>query len=183
MMQAHVPPTLPYQGRQLNYAGVGRTPGSHMYLDATTGRTLELFYGQLEQLGPVFGLAVVAGNQALGRVRVDNTLLNGHQAQVGSVLLLGPIEFVPAGPKAHAAWPARLVPSNGDGAPARKHGVITQVAPAGTYGWISDERTGTAVFVHRTQLRRGATLMVGLRVSYVAAQNERGLAAFDVGPA
>lgn len=181
-MHAHVPTTLQYQGHQLNYAGVGRTPGSHMYLDATMGRTLELFYGQLEQTGPVFGLAVVAGNHALGRVRVDNMLLNGHQAQVGSVLLLGPIEFAPAGPKAQAAWPARLVPDR-QPAPDRKRGVITQVAPAGTWGWISDERTGTAVFVHRTQLRRGASLTVGLRVSYVAAQNERGLAAFDVCPA
>lgn len=180
-MHAHVPPTLQYQGHQYNSAAQGRTPGSYMYLDPTTGRILELFYGQIEQTGPVFSLAVVAGNQALGRVRVDNTVLNG-QAQVGRVFLLGPIEFAPAGPKALAAWPARLV-SPRPPASARATGVITYVAPAGTWGRLSDERTGTVVFVHRTQLQRGATLTVGLRASYVAAQTERGLAAFDVCPA
>ncbi len=32
MMHAHVPTTLQYQGRQLNYAGVGRTRVLHIHV-------------------------------------------------------------------------------------------------------------------------------------------------------
>jgi cold shock CspA family protein len=149
------------------------------------GRTLELVYGQIAQTGPVFCLAIVASNRALRQVRVDTALLNGRQTQVGSILLLGPIEFLPAGPQAQAAWPVRLVGNgqNSQNTPGRKTGVITHVAPTGSHGFLSNERTGASVFVHQTQLRRGATLRVGLRVSYVEASRQRGLAAFDVRPA
>lgn len=182
-MQAHVPWILPYQGRQILYSGVGRTPGSLMYLDATTGRTLELFYGQIEQTGPVFCLAVVAGNQAVGRVRVDNTLLNGHQAPVGSLLWLGLLAYLPTGPKAQAAWPARLVPNGQAIHGGRKTGVLTYVAMSGTWGKLIGEQDGKEVFVHFTQLRRGTTLTVGRQVSYVEAQSDRGPQAWDVWPA
>jgi cold shock CspA family protein len=160
-----------------------------MYLDATSGRTLELYFAQVERTGPLFSLGRVANNQAIGPVRIDHGVVHGFgTVSMGDLLIVGPLDFLPEGPRATAAWRVQVqtngslfphntpVPTRHD----RHFGVITRVNDFGAYGFVSDERTGSTVFVHATQLRMGARLQVGQRVSYVLATNPRGPAAFDV---
>jgi hypothetical protein len=103
------PKTLPFRGGIINKAGVGNAAGSTSYVNHTTGQMLDLFQAQIIQVGPIFALAAVVGNEALGKVRVDHRLLNGSgPAQLGDALIIGPLEFLPAGPSAQAAWRSRF---------------------------------------------------------------------------
>lgn len=187
-MKTRIPRILPYQGRTINYTGDGRTKGSLMYLDAMTGALLELYYAQVEKTGPVYSLARVA-NSSLGTVRVDHAILNGvGRVNVFDLLIVGCLQFPAEGPRATAVWRApvvQIVPTVVPLAPSlpqvhRQFGVITWVHEFGKYGSITNERTGCPMFVHHSQLRRGAQLLQGFRVSYVEGTNPRGPAAFDV---
>lgn len=187
-MKTRIPRTLPYQGRTINYTGPGRTAGSLIYLDATTSTVLELYFAQVERTGEIYFLARVANN-SLGTVRVDHAVLNGvGRVNVGDLLIVGCLQYLPEGPRATAVWRAPVVsvaPMAVPVAPVvpqfgRQFGVITWVDPLGKYGWITNECTSRQVFIHHTQLRRGAQLLQSFRVSYVEGTNPRGPAAFDV---
>jgi cold shock CspA family protein len=188
VMKTRIPRTLRYQGRTINYTGSGRTAGSLMYLDAMTGSLLELYFARVERTGPLYSLARVANN-SLGTVRIDHVSLNGvGPVVIGDVLIVGCLQYLPEGPRATAIWRAPVAPIVPTVAPpvpqmGRQFGVITWVHPLGKYGTITGEQTGRQVFVHHTQIRRGARLLQGLRVSYVEGMNPRGPAAFDVWPA
>src|ERR1051325_3597933 len=104
------PRTLPFHGSSINKAGAGNAPGSTAYVNHTTGQILDLFHAQVVQVGPHFALATVIANEALGTVRMDHHLLKGSgPAQIGDELIIGPLEFLPAGPRAQAAWRTCLV--------------------------------------------------------------------------
>jgi cold shock CspA family protein len=193
-MQLCIPRTLRFNNRFINYAGAGRAPGGHMFLDAATGRTYELFFAQIDRVGPHYSLAVVFGNGAVGKVRVDHSSFDGVRSLgIGDMLIVGPLSFLPEGPKAEGAWLARAVnsgarrPTRSNGAAratgsGRQTGVITRVADQGSFGWIASEQTGRLIFVHASQLKRGAVLQPGSRVSFVEAMNDRGPTAYDVWP-
>lgn len=190
-MKTRIPRTLRYQGRTINYTGSGRTTGSFMYLDAATSTVLDLYFAQVERTGPVYSLARVANN-SLGTVRIDHVSLNGvGPVGVGDLLIVGCLQYLPEGPRATAIWRAPVAPIVPTAVPVappvpqigRQTGIITWVHPLGKYGTITGEHTGRQVFVHHTQLRRGARLLQGLRVCYVEGMNPRGPAAFDVWPA
>lgn len=187
-MKTRIPRTLRYQGRTINYTGDGRTKGSLMYLDAMMGSLLELYYAQVEKTGPVYSLARVANN-SLGTVRIDHVSLNGvGPVGIGDLLIVGCLQYLAEGPRATAIWRAPVepvVPTVVPVAPPlpqfrRQFGVITWVDQLGKYGWVTNERNGGQLFVHHSQIRRGAQLMQGVRVSYVEGTNPRGPAAFDV---
>jgi cold shock CspA family protein len=191
-----MPNSLPFQGGLINNAGTGRAAGSTSYLNHVTGQSVDLFKAQVAQVGPLFALAEVADNKALGKVRVDHNLLNGSgPAQLGDTLIIGPLQFLPAGPRAACAWPAgrpslqRPQPAR---PPMRPHqappawrnkGTITRVAQTGAFGQVTDERDGQQYFVHTSQLQRGALLRIGAHVSFLPARTPRGLSAIEVQPA
>ena len=124
-MKAQVPNALSYNGHQINHAGDGKSPGSHLYLDGATGQTLELYYVQVTQNGPHYCLGTAAGNAALNKVRIDQEKLNGHgPAKVGEVFLAGPLSFPSEGPKARyrlACHRRQPVTAAKAGTPPRRH--------------------------------------------------------------
>ena len=154
-----------------------------MYLDPIPGRCMELFFAQVTRSGPVFSLATVADNEALPQVRIDHRSFNGNgPAQIGDILLIGPLEYRPEGPRARSAWPVRSAnPTRGflSQKPVRSHGVISSVKGP-DWGWITPSDGGAGIFVHASQLRAGTPLRIGVRVTYQEAQTHRGLAAIDV---
>jgi len=88
--KSNLPKTLPFQGGRINQAGPGRAAGSINYVNHITGQSLDLFEAQVVQVGPIFALAAIAGNDALAKVRVDQALLNGSgPAQLGDTLIVG----------------------------------------------------------------------------------------------
>ena len=203
--QSSLPKCLPFQGGVINNAGAGRAAGSTSFLNHVTGQNLDLFEAQVAQVGPLFALAEVADNKALGKVRIDYNLLNGSgPAHLGDTLIIGPLQFFPAGPRAVCAWPSRtssparpltrpVHPRSGPSIPAsrpyhtpaprRNKGTVTRVAQTGAFGQITDERDGQQYFVHASQLQRGALLRIGACVSFLPAKTPRGLSAIEVQPA
>jgi cold shock CspA family protein len=204
MKNQEMPKSLPFQGGVINNAGVGRAAGSTSFLNHVTGQNVDLFKAQVAQVGPLFALAEVADNKALGKVRVDHSLLNGAgAAQLGDTLIVGPLQFLPAGPRAVCAWPTRAaspmrtaarpinpwshhsIPATSQyhaPVPRRNKGTVTRVAQTGAFGQITDERDGQQYFVHSSQLQRGALLRLGARVSFMPAKTPRGLSAIEVQP-
>lgn len=190
-----MPNSLPFQGGVINNAGTGRAAGSTSYLNHITGQSVDVFKAQVTQVGPIFALLEVADNKALGKVRVDHNLLNGSgPAQLGDTLMIGPLQFLPAGPRAVCAWPAgrsrlqhpqpvRSPMRHLQASPTRRNkGTVTRVAQTGAFGQITDERDGQQYFVHASQLQRGALLRIGARVSFLPARTPRGLSAIEVQP-
>jgi hypothetical protein len=109
-------------------------------------------------------LAAVVANEALRTVRVDHHLLNGSgPARIGDELIIGPLEFLPTGPRAQAAWRTCLAPPRHRQAqrnvclpPNRCRGVITRVAATGAFGQAIETPSGRPFFVHHSQLQGGA---------------------------
>jgi len=178
-MQNQLPRTLSYLRRPLNYCGRGRTPGSHVYMDmAAGGLAYEMFVARVCRTGLHYSLAIIDENQALGKVRIDNVILNGAgPTRVDDVMIVGPLDYQLNGPMAKGVWRLTRPPIG------RRTGVITKVEPPGNYGWLTCEQTGISVFVHQKQLRPGVYLAPGQRVSFVLGDTGRGPAAFDVGSA
>lgn len=181
------PKTLPFHGSVINKAGAGNAPGSTVYINHTTGQTHDLFKAQVVQVGAQFALAAVVANEALGTVRVDHHLLNGSgPARMGDELIIGPLEFLPAGPRAQAAWRTCLAPLhrqpqwNASLMPNRCRGIITRVAATGAFGQAIETPSGRPFFVHRSQLQGGAALRIGCSVSFIPARTPRGWSALEV---
>ena len=198
----NLPKRLPFQNNVINQAGPGRAAGSTNYVNHVTGEGLDLFQGQVVQVGPIFALLTIAGNEALSKVRVDHALLNGSgPILLGDTLIVGPLDFLATGPRARAAWPSRaevqhrpgtcgVQPRGGTAIPTyrqrpvsklhRNRGTVTRVAPTGAFGQVTDQRNGAQYFVHHSALQRGAMLRIGARVSYTPARNPQGLLALLV---
>ena len=181
------PKTLPFHGSVINKAGAGNAPGSTAYVNHTTGQTLDLFQAQVVQVGPHYALVAVVANEALGTVRVDHHLLNGSgSARIGDELIVGPLEFLPAGPRAQSAWRTCLAPQHRQPqrnvclAPNRCRGVITRVAATGAFGQAIETPSGRPFFVHHSQLQSGAALRIGCPVSFIPAKTPRGWSALEV---
>jgi cold shock CspA family protein len=138
--------------------------------------------------GPHFALAAVTGNFALRSVLVPKEIL--ANLAVGEQVLIGGIEYRPAGPRALAASragqseprprlgllkpkapsrePSLLFPEHRTAVHAlREVGVIASVAGSGTFGRIIADRTGDSVFLPGSALMPGASLKPGLRVSFL----------------
>jgi cold shock CspA family protein len=190
-MKSELPKALRFQGRTLNSAGQGRVPGSHVYFDVARGEAFDLYLARVAQVGPLFGLAEVPGNAAMPRVRVDQALLNGDGPMaVGDVLVVGPITYAPAGPRAQAAWRMRPAETR-DPRPAPaprpaprddwKLGTL-KVLKGPDWGFLHPLDGGPDVFVHARSLRGGATLSFGLRLRFKQVVTAKGLAALEVWP-
>jgi cold shock CspA family protein len=180
-MNVRLPNHVVLQGRGLNHAGAGRAPGSHAYVDPGRGNVLELFFAEVIQVGHLFGLCRVANNTAMPTVRVDHGLLNGAASlSVGQVLLIGPLAYEGAGPKAQGAW---LVNGNGhrnhNGAAVEKFGQVW-ILKAG-YGFIKPADGGANAFFHFSECV-GFAPMVGMHVRYTPRTDPRGPKAFGVRP-
>jgi len=172
----NVPRTLPYHGRMLNYSGPGRVSGSHIYLDLSRGKALEMFVGEVVQTGTIYSLAQIRGSQTMPAVRVDHAAIHGAGTPtIGMLLLVGPVHYEASGPNSLGAW--RLGASSNLKS-TRKIGVIARVASSGTYGQIMDQE-GQVVFVHQNHCRPG-TFALGRRVSFVLGDQGRGPMALDV---
>jgi cold shock CspA family protein len=168
------PRTLPYRGRSITYSGKGRATGSVVFLDGIRQELLEFFAATVLTTGPAYSVVQVPGNPALGKIRVPHAALNGGGLpRVGGRLLIGQIVFGPAGHESGNAWcvNSRQVAGRDTG---------TVIYFQGTWGKITRDQDGREVFVHVTQMRLGFPRQAGARVSFVAADNGRGLAAFDV---
>lgn len=188
------PRSLPHRSGRINLSGAGKAPGSAIYLDLRDGSTIELYVAQVTTIGPLAVFAQVAGNQGLSRIQVDAHVLP-NSLLVGDVLLVGSILFGGGTPLAKRAWLAPK-PESSHGHPpvvgrptvngasrTASVGVIAKVADTKAWGFISAEGTSTPVFVHHTNLLYGAQLVVGRRVQFELARNEKGLTAFNVRPA
>lgn len=169
-----LPRTLPLRGREIAYSGKGRAPGSVVYLDAARQKLREFFVGRIATTGPYYSVVMVPANPSLGTIRVAHTALQGtHQPRVGGAALIGEIDsFAAGGLAAGVGW--CLVPQS-DG---RHTGTV--IFYRGTWGKITRDSDGVEIFVHDTQVRMPVLKRTGARVSFVAAENGRGLAAFDV---
>lgn len=196
-VKAQPPKSLVYRGRNLMLAGSGPTRGSFAYLNPVDGQTLILHAVRVQQVGTIYAQGVVADNTSFPPVRIDHTAFNGAgPARPGYVYLCGPLTYLGTMPKAECAWPlhvqhldppSQVYPPRPARPPRpvrtpppamqRQAGVITEAKP--TYGRIVDG-AGNSYFVHASQLRPGAILMIGLRVTFVPVQETRGIAAYDV---
>ena len=182
-MQANCPRHVVFENRGFNQAGSGRAPGSVAYVSPATGQVLEVYFAEVVQTGSLFGLARVANNAALPLVRVDQGLLNGSgPMRLGAVLLIGPLEYLPNGPRAKAVWPVSVQQTAPPIRPANieRLGVISAVK-AGGFGFIRSDG-GADVFWHVTELH-GFTPFVGMRVAYTPISDDRGVKARNVRPA
>ena len=122
----------------------------------------------------------------MARVRVEHTAIANHiMPAVGDALLIADVEYKGAVPVGGVAWnlgraqhatarPAAPVPQSG-----RDKGTVIFVHQA---GWCkaSCDSNGQEVFIHPIQWRPTSPIRVGLRVSFVAARTERGVAGYDV---
>jgi cold shock CspA family protein len=95
--------------------------------------------------------------------------------RVGDLLIIGLIEYGQIR-CAKAAWPLRTARNVRFG----RKSVIIKVSPTGAFAQIVTEGSGKRVFVHASQLQRGAALRVGSRLTFIEADNGRGPAAYDV---
>ncbi len=169
-----LPRTLAFRGRSITYSGKGRAAGSVVYLDGVRQCLLEFFVASVMTTGPSYSMASVAGNPALGKIRVHHSALSGNGLpRVGDTMLIGEIEFGHVGHEAKTAWCITAHAGLG-----RQTGTV--IFYQGTWGKITRDRDGQEVFVHETQVRAISAKRIGARVSFVAADNGRGLAAFDV---
>ena len=178
-MQAECPRHIVLQARGLNYAGAGRAPGSHAYVDPGRGKVMELFFGEVIQVGHLFGLCRVANNLAMPTVQVDHGLLNGAgPLSVGQVLLIGPLTFEGAGPKAQGAWLVKVNgTSNHNRTVVEKSGKVW-ILKAG-YGFIKPADGSANAFFHFSQCV-GFAPTVGMHVRYTPRINPRGPQAVGV---
>ena len=168
------PRTLPFRGRSITYSGKGRASGSVVYLDGARQQLLEFFLATVNTTGPAYSVVSVPGNPALSRIRVPHTSLNGTQTpRVGGTALVGDIDFAAAGPQAGTAWCVHSRGGNG-----RQTGTV--IFYQNTWGKITRDHDGVELFVHDTQVRAPHVKRPGARVSFVSADNGKGLAAFDV---
>jgi cold shock CspA family protein len=169
-----LPRTLPFRGRSITYSGKGRAAGSVVYLDGVRQHLMEFFQADVMTTGPAYSMVSVPGNPALGKIRVHHSALSGEGLpRVGDSLLIGEIEFGSGGHEAKTAW---CITSHRG--PGRQTGTV--IFYQGTWGKITRDQDGQEVFVHETQVRATSAKRIGSRVSFVAADNGRGLAAFDV---
>ena len=141
------------------------------------------------QVGPLFALATVLGEPSLGKVRVDHRLIVGREPmRVGDRLMLGPVEYLPAGPRALSARRSQSRCATTHSAacrakraiPGRSRGSITRVAKTGRFGQITELPTGRQYFVHSSQLQPGTILQLDSPVSFTPAKTPRGLVALEV---
>jgi cold shock CspA family protein len=168
------PRMLPFRGRSITYSGKGRASGSVVYLDGVRQQLLEFFLATVLTTGPAYSVVHVPGNAALGKIKVAHSALNGSGLpRVGDTMLIGEIEFGPVGHESGSAW---CVAKRSDG--GRQTGTV--IFFQGNWGKITRDQDGREIFVHGTQVRAAFAKTVGARVSFVAADNGRGLAAFDV---
>lgn len=182
-MNATVPKSIRFEGRTLNLAGAGRSPGALQFYDALGGRTIEVFHAQIVRTGPYYALAIVSGNPAMPLVRVDRQLLNGMgDVSPGTVVMIGAITHLPEGPKARAAWPARVANGNQHRKSSPRTTGMVVDTPTGKRGWIRTDGDGHQVHVDSTQLIGGGQLAVGLRVTFTEVRTGRGLVAIQVLP-
>lgn len=179
MHTATCPRHLVLRGRGLNYTGPGRSPGSHVYVDPARGEVAELYFARIVSLGGRFGLAAVANNAQIPPVRVDHGLLNGAgPLQLGQVLLVGPLAFEPAGPRAEGAWPVVCgMPVRP--AAVRKLGTVTAVKPS--YGFLRPADGSPDLFFHFSQCH-GFVPVVGTVVEFALADSPRGVQAANLRP-
>jgi len=183
VMNARLPKHVVFQGRGLNLAGTGRAAGSHAYIDPGSGTVYDLYFVEIVQVGPHFGLGRVANNPGMStvRVRVDHALLHGTgPLTVGQVLLAGPLSPEASGPRALGAWPVQsFTPqrhSNGE-----RLGAIHTLRAG--FGFIQPNRGGPNIFFHFSQCQGGLVPQVGLAVKYIPMEGPRGMAATSVHPA
>jgi len=189
MTHATIPRSLQYRGGRINHAGRGQAPGSHAYLDATTGRVLHLYFAKVVKTGPLYSLATVSGNHALPLVRIDHVALNGKgPVWVGEILLIGPLCFCPQGPKAENAWHANVLDSNRvarcptmGGFSPRRTGTIT-IVKSPTWAFLTRDGDGQNVFVHVSQLQGSVPLAPRQRVTYEEVHSAKGPMAIKVRP-
>ena len=183
----------PHCGSQMNLTGRGRGPGSTIYCCSgcvAMLRMKELWLGQV----------VRTGTQGFGFVQL--------QGLAGASLRFNISDFLDAGPRAaspHVGEPvlvllsddartaskvwklrdgARPRPVNGaphaNGAPSPRHrGTITAVKSP-DWGFLTDEKTDQAYFIHRTDLVGGGPLVVGQRVTFLPADTPKGKKACEV---
>ena len=176
-MQSKCPRHIVFQNRGLNYAGAGRAPGSHSYVDPGRGKVLDLYFGEVIQVGHLFGLCRIANNPAMPTVRVDHDLLNGAgPLTVGQVLLIGPLTFEDAGPRAQGAW---SVQCNGARKPAAVDRLGTVWVLKAGYGFIKPADGSPNAFFHFSECV-GFAPMIGVRVRYTPRTDPRGPQAVHV---
>ena len=171
MESTQCPRRLIHNGRWVNFAGAGRSPGSYVYIDPGRGDVLDLYFVKVVSLGPQFGLAAVANNAYLPCVRVNHALLNGAgPLRLGQVLLVGPLVFEPAGPRAQGAWPVACR-TRVQHATIRKLGIITAVK--GGFGFLQPADGSPDQFFHFSQCH-GFVPVVGMTVEFALGPGSRG---------
>lgn len=188
-MQAVVPNRLSLGSRTLNFTGNGRTRGSYAYMDPGRLEVVELFFAEVVQVGPHFGLARIADNPQMPLARVDHHGSPNGQVRVGEVLLGGPVVFDGGKPRLASVWPAHVRPARVEPAfrvvspvrppnPAGQLGRIEVIRHA--YGFIKPlVGNGTDVFFHMSEAR-GFSPSVGQVVRFRPEIAERGLKAVDL---
>ena len=188
----NLPRSLPLDGRVINYAGPGRPPGSSLYVDPSLGHTVEVYLGRVLSTGPHYALAEVLGNRVLPRVRVDHVHF-GRVLAIGELVLMGPLQFEAAGPKAGNGWLApvtrptppqfaapRPSASHQSASPSRTLGLgQLEVGLVTTQSQVVSERFGVVYVVPGSAWRHGV-LPAGSRVVFRPASGQRGPVALDV---
>jgi len=174
------PRCLNLEGKPINFAGPGRSPGAQAYVDPGRGKVIEIYAAQVISLAPTFCLASVINNRALPAVRVNYRDLKAPRLpQVGELYLIGPLTFPPSGPCARAAWPVKAHAPNGHGGSPARVGVITSLM-ASHWGFVTPLGSGQQALVHRNHCPPGMTLRLGKRIRYAELTTPRGQLAVEV---
>lgn len=171
-MHAKLPSHLNYNGRRYNQTGGRSHAGTYLYINPAYGQSIQVRMARVVRTGAQFFL--VEAETGGPHVRVDNHLFqSAYQASLGQIVIIGPIEMYPLGPRATSAWYAHVVTA------PRCNGAISSVSPNGRSGRIVAD-DGRFIFVTRDQLRGGTYFQYGLRVSFVVGDNGHGPTAYDV---
>jgi hypothetical protein len=104
-------------------------------------------------------------------IYLDTALFNGGgPPRTGQHYLVGPVVKTDRGVRAEGVYPVTKM----------TYGTITEVH--GTFGRILAD-DGSDYFLHENHLKKGATLMLGARMCFIPATNDRGPFAKDAEPA
>jgi hypothetical protein len=174
-MHAKLPSHVIFRGQRFNQTGSRSRQGTFLYVSPAAGESIDVCLARVAQTGAHFFLAETETGGPL--VRVDHHVFHDRSpVGLGQIVVLGPIDTYPQGPRAAAAWRAHVLP------PVRRRGIIAEVAYGAVTGRILAEG-GAYVFVHRGQLQSGVSLVRGKSVSFVQADVGFGPTAYDVRPA
>ncbi len=170
-----IPNQIVMNGKLILFSGRGNAPGAYVFTDPQRGQVFELYLGDVVLQRNSCSIVSVKENHVLHRLEAPC----GNQ-QVGNTVLVGPIVWSAAGPRALNIWTiGRPNFFHKPAQPQYSIGTLTEFKADRGFGRLITDR-GENVFLHVSQLRQGVIPIVGVRYAFLKHRNPKGFEAQDV---